>query len=274
MSLSCRYWLPVALHLRRPILSITKTGTTVTTVRSVSTPWKHSPGDRNATGIPAEIELQPGDVLRFKGGVRYFGEIEVRTSGAEGQPIVLDGNLDGRYGNGPAILDGAQMIDTWQPVTSPDQVAGNPKWQEIMYADVDMDLTSNFSQDRFILHRDKNPQRQAPWQRIFLVDGERRVLPIAMMPKPSDPFYPDLPADFYDSPIRVGSTYPHKVYYEEGSRGNSSLPLIAITYGGNAPVVQPVNGGNRGRRDGFARNDCRDRLSSAPPPLRARTRLY
>jgi len=210
---------------------------------SPQTAWKHSPGDKNATGNPKAVELKPGDVVTFKGGVQYLGELHFKDlQGAAGNPIVFDGNSAGNYGSGPAVLDGAKMITGWKNVASADQVDGNPKWKEIMYADVDMDLSSNFSQDRFILHRDGKADRQAPWQRLFLIDGEKRVMPIAQRPKPSDPFFPDLPKDFYESPIQMVSSYPHKIYYPEGSKGNRTLPVIGITYG-SAPVVEPLNGG-------------------------------
>jgi hypothetical protein len=212
--------------------------------RSPATAWKRSPGDKQATGKPRVVRLQPGDIVKFKGGVQYPGEIQFSNlKGAEGQPIVIDGNADGKYGKGPAILDGAKMITGWKKVSSAGQVDGNPKWQAIMYADLDVDLTGNFTQDRFILHRDGGRDAQAPWQRIFLIDGEKRVLAIAQQPKPNDPFFPDLPKDFHLSTKKLSDSYPHKVYYPEGSRGNSSLPLIAITYGGGAPVIEPFNRG-------------------------------
>ncbi|MDY0167906.1 MAG: right-handed parallel beta-helix repeat-containing protein [Thermoguttaceae bacterium] len=207
------------------------------------TAWKHSPGDRNATDTPAAVELQPGDTVVFKGGVPYFGEIQWNVSGSEGKPITLDGNTAGTFGEGRAILDGARMITDWQRCASAEQVEGNPRWNEIRYADLDVDLTDNFNQDRFVPHRDAGEVRQAPWQRLFLVDGERQLLPIAQRPKPSDPFYPDLPGDFYHTPDALADNYPHRVYYEPGTIGNQTLPLIAITFGGNAPVIQPFDGG-------------------------------
>ena len=209
-------------------------------------PWKHSPGDKNATAGPAEVKLQPGDVVIFKGGVQYHGEIQITASGSEGSPIVYDGNTDGGFGEGKAILDGAKMVEDWKPVESAEAVGGNPNWQQIMVADLDMDLSSNFNQNAFILHRDGNADRQAPWQRLFLVDGERRVLPIAQTPKPSDPFFPDLPEDFYKTDNKIQSTYPHELYYPEGSRGNNSLPIMGIVSPGGAPVIQPFNGGQVG----------------------------
>lgn len=212
--------------------------------RSPQSAWKHSPGDSNATAKPSSIQLQPDDRIHFKGGITYCGEIELNASGSEGAPIILDGNTSGTFGKGRAILDGAKNITNWQAVPSADFVGGNPQWQAIMYADIDLDLSSNFSQQKFILHRDGNPARQAPWQRIFLIDGERQVLPIAQSPKPSDPFYPDLPDEFYVVPEQpLTDSYPHQIDYEPGSKGNRALPLIAITNGGNAPVIEPLDGG-------------------------------
>jgi parallel beta-helix repeat protein len=211
--------------------------------RTPQTAWKHSPGDRNATGNPAAVELQPGDTIVFKGGVPYIGEIQLSASGREGAPITLDGNTEGTFGEGRAILDGARMITDWQRCESAEQVQGNPRWKEILYADLDVDLSSNFAHGRFVAHRDAGEARQAPWQRLFLIDGQRRVLPIAQVPKPADPFYPDLPGDFYHSPHPVTHDYPHQVSYEPGTIGNQTLPLIAITFGGNAPVIQPFDGG-------------------------------
>ena len=207
------------------------------------TAWKHSPGDRNAKDKPGVAKLEPGDTIVFKGGVAYHGEVQLSVSGSEGKPITLDGNSDGTFGQGRAIFDGARMITNWQRVRSAAEVQGNLKWNQIMYADLDVDLSSNFNQDRFVAHRDAGAAAQAPWQRLFLIDGERRILPIAQEPKPSDSFYPDLPGDFHQTPHRLTDDYPHRVYYEAGTMGNSSLPLIAITFGGAAPVIQPFNGG-------------------------------
>jgi parallel beta-helix repeat protein len=212
---------------------------------SPQTPWKQSPGDKLADGNPASTELIPGDKIHFKGGVTYFGEIEIENSGSEGEPITLDGNTDGSYGDGRAILDGARMITGWKPVPSAATVSGNPRWQEIMYVDLDIDLSSNFGSNGFVLHRDAKEKTKAPWQRVFLIDGERRVLPIAQSPKPTDPFYPDKTSHFKESTTRIANSYPHQIDYEEGTTGKSALPLLAITYyeKGTAPVIEPVHGG-------------------------------
>src|SRR5690606_31950219 len=59
------------------------------------------------------------------------------------------------------------------------------------------------SHGTFVMHRQVSRDQQAPWQRVILVDGDRRLLPIAQFPKPADPFYPDLPADFLKVDRRI-----------------------------------------------------------------------
>lgn len=205
--------------------------------------WKHCPGDKKATDIPKKHVLKPGDTVKFKGGVQYYGEISVRFSGSKEAPITFDGNSDGSYGTGKAIMDGAKIIENWKKVPNSEFVQGNSRWKSIIYADIKKSLISNFSQKEFVVHRDKKPTKQAPWQRLILIDGEKRVLPIAQYPKPKDDFYPDIPEDFFETEKQLKNNYPHKIYYEKGSKGNSSLPLLPITYGGVAPVLQPSNGG-------------------------------
>jgi hypothetical protein len=86
---------------------------------STATPWKHCPGDSNATG-KAAITLTPGSTVIFKGGVTYIGgsntivwsgktyiqKIVVGSSGTSGNPITYDGNFSGNWGTGKAILSG------------------------------------------------------------------------------------------------------------------------------------------------------------------------
>ncbi len=171
--------------------------------RSPRSAWKHAPGDNNATGTPATIGLAPGDTLIFKGGVTYRGSIRLTVSGAEGKPITLDGNTKGKFGKGAAILDGGQVIENWKRVENPEQVKGNPRWKDIFFADIDLDISSNFNHGEVVVHREAPRNKRAPWQRVILYDGERRLLPISQFPKPEDPFYPDLPSDFRTTPDRM-----------------------------------------------------------------------
>lgn len=60
---------------------------------SSSQPWRHCPGDSNATGTAGATTLQPGDSVRFRGGGVYVGTISGPKSG-----VTYDGTSwgDGR----------------------------------------------------------------------------------------------------------------------------------------------------------------------------------
>ena len=163
---------------------------------SARTAWKHAPGDASATGKPASAALVAGDTVLFKGGVTYFGSLNVKASGTADKPVIYDGNTAGSFGSGRAILDGGQLITEWKKLGSADEAKGNAKWREMFYADIDIDVTSNARHDRVVLHRQTPTEFMAPWQRVILIDGDESILPIAQHPKPKDAFYPDLPADF------------------------------------------------------------------------------
>ncbi len=70
---------------------------------SPTTAFKHAPGDPTATGGPAAITLHAGDMVAFKGGVPYLGEIDVNWSGSGGAPIIYEGT---GWGTGKAIISG------------------------------------------------------------------------------------------------------------------------------------------------------------------------
>ena len=72
--------------------------------------WKHCPGDENAENIPASINLQPGDIIYFKGGVIYQGNITLNASGDSLNHITYKG--DG-WGSDKAIIDGSMPITEW-----------------------------------------------------------------------------------------------------------------------------------------------------------------
>ncbi len=212
--------------------------------RSPQTAWKHAPGDRNATDNPASAILTPGDTVRFRGGVAYHGSITLTVSGTPEAPIIYDGNSAGDFGQGRAILDGGRVIDRWQRCRSPDEAQGNPRWREIVFADVDLDISSNVGHGEFVVHRKAPRLRQAPWQRVILIDGDRRLLPIAQFPKPSDPFYPDLPRDFLRSPIRLEVRDGGSILVDEtnltGRPANLFRGMFIGIHGGNNHVYFAV----------------------------------
>src|SRR5262245_42940260 len=76
-------------------------------VVSETAAWRHAPGDPAAAGRPAAVKLQPGDVVRFKGGVLYRGEILLNASGSADKPIVYAGD---QWGPQPAVFEGADPV--------------------------------------------------------------------------------------------------------------------------------------------------------------------
>ncbi len=91
---------------------------------SAAEPWKHCPGDSNATGVAAAAILQPGNMVVFRGGVRYSGSITLRSGGAAGSPIVFKGDCTG-FGSGQAVLDGSEPLTGWTKCTTEPGCNGN-----------------------------------------------------------------------------------------------------------------------------------------------------
>jgi parallel beta-helix repeat protein len=74
---------------------------------SVSTPWKHCPGDPSATNTAASTTFSAGDTVIFKGGIPYYGQIAISSSGSsDSVRVTYDGNSAGTWGTGKAIIDG------------------------------------------------------------------------------------------------------------------------------------------------------------------------
>ncbi|MBN2584686.1 MAG: right-handed parallel beta-helix repeat-containing protein [Planctomycetes bacterium] len=182
--------------------------------------FKHSPADSAAGGAAKVVKLAPGDKIVFKGGVAYCGTITCTASGQPGNPIVYDGNTDGTFGKGRAIVEGAVPVENWTRCKSADEVAGNPNWSRIYHALV---------------------PKPRGWDLLNLCDDEK-PLPISQAPNPSDPFFQEAISEYYLVDRRMGNTFPGKVYFEKGTQGNPSTPLIGVLTG-DAAVIQPINGG-------------------------------
>ncbi|MBN2582733.1 MAG: PKD domain-containing protein [Planctomycetes bacterium] len=102
--------------------------------RSSEDAWQHCPGDPEATGVPAAREtLWPGDTLLFKGGVVYRGTVVCNWAGSEAAPIIYDGNSEGTYGTGKAVIDGSEEIAGWTQCTSSGDAEGNSNWANLWY---------------------------------------------------------------------------------------------------------------------------------------------
>ncbi|MBN1673697.1 MAG: hypothetical protein JXR37_21800 [Kiritimatiellae bacterium] len=70
--------------------------------------FKHCPGNPEATNRAAATALNPGDTVLFKGGVEYRATLRIVASGEPGRPVIYDGNSDGSWGEGRAIIEGEQ----------------------------------------------------------------------------------------------------------------------------------------------------------------------
>ncbi len=167
--------------------------------------WQHCPGDQQAAENAKTCKLSPGDIIRFKGGVRYYGSISVKTNGSKDAPIIFDGNLDDSYGAGPAIIDGALPIDAWKQCGSSEEAGGNKHWQHIYYVDV---------------------ESTASWKLINL-HNLNTAYPIAQDPNMPDPHYQEMATHFHKSEAKI---------YEErsldikpiGMKVNPTRPLVAL----------------------------------------------
>jgi len=151
---------------------------------SEQTAWKHCPGDALATETPAKVQLRPGDIVRFKGGVVYRGSIAAKWSGEEGKPITYDGNSDGKWGTGRAVIDGSEPVTEWTACKGPEEARGNPKWKSICWALL--------------------PKGVLPGT-ANLCEGEK-LLWIAQSPPQPDPFYMDKIEHFYTVPNKDVTT--------------------------------------------------------------------
>jgi len=131
------------------------------------TPWKHCPGDPQAAAVANGVELAPGDVIRFKGGVVYRGMIEVQTSGAEGKQIVFDGNTDGAWGTRRAVIDGGEPVTGWQKCEAPEDADNNPHWRKLYYTSLPGDadvLTLNLCDGQTMLYLAQSSNPPTPFR--------------------------------------------------------------------------------------------------------------
>jgi hypothetical protein len=87
---------PITYYVNYATGSDTNSGT------SASSPWKHAPGDPNATGNVKKAALVAGDEVLFKAGVVYQGTIDVAASG-----IRYEGT---GWGTGQAIMSGLTSV--------------------------------------------------------------------------------------------------------------------------------------------------------------------
>ncbi len=102
---------------------------------AMDSPLKHCPGDSSVEGVAREIQLKAGDTVIFKGGVAYKGAVTLSVKGTQGKPVIIDGNTEGKFGSGRAIIEGGETVTGWKKCANAEEAEGNPQWQEIWYTD-------------------------------------------------------------------------------------------------------------------------------------------
>lgn len=140
-------------------------------------PWKRAPGDPAAGGNPAKAALAPGDTVLLRGGVVYRGMIRIPASGAPGAPITYRGS---GWGEGRAIIDGAEPVAGWRPCAAPEEAPGCRDWAKLWVAEVAADSAFTLN-----LH-ELEPGGS--------VDAS---LHLAQDPPPRDPFFYDRKDSFH-----------------------------------------------------------------------------
>lgn len=162
---------------------------------SQSQAWKHAPGDKAATQVPAAKQLLPGDVVRFRSGVLYRGTITLKHSGDIGSPITYTGI---GFGSGRAIIDGADDALSSVPCASAAACGGASNWQSLRLVTYTEPLIKN--------------------RKLYDANG---ALYEAQSPALSDPFWDDDLKQFVTIPLsQVGAV-------ESGRLENAVLAAAA-----------------------------------------------
>lgn len=125
---------------------------------SPATAWKRAPGDSKAEGKAKSTKLQAGDTLRFRGGVRYRGNIKTNAKGTEDEPIIFDGSS---WGSTKAVIDGSDPLPMATRCRSAAECLNAPNWRQLMRVAVPV----NASWDRWLFSSDKAMQL-AQWPSV------------------------------------------------------------------------------------------------------------
>ncbi len=94
---------------------------------SIHAPWKHHPWDADATG-KAKAAANGVHTYVFKGGVTYRGALKIPGSaaGTSEEPVRL--TRDPSWGDGPATINGAEVVTGWTKDAHPDMPDGTKVW--------------------------------------------------------------------------------------------------------------------------------------------------
>ena len=178
---------------------------------SIEEAWKHCPGDSNAKGLAKSSLPKPGDVYHFKGGVIYRGQLNATRSGVEDNPIIYDGNSDGSWGTGRAIIDGTEPLLGWTQCASAEEADGNPAWEQIYWTYL--------------------PANSTAYSNVLFEDGE--LLHVAQDPNVLDPFWWDDRDLFLDHDWTTDTTIVDADYLNQADPEYWSGSTYVYIHGGN-----------------------------------------
>ena len=176
--------------------------------------WKHAPGDTAATGIAQKCKLKPGDMLRLKGGVRYYGSISINYGGSDTAPVIIDGNFDGTYGSGPAVIDGSLPVSEWEKVEDAKTALNNPNWEKLYYADI---------------------KSNSNWNLVNLHNLDRSF-PVAQEPNMPDSHYQEMGSHYFKNKHAITERRDIKIE-AIGMKVTGNRPLVAMFDGSRTSAV-------------------------------------
>jgi hypothetical protein len=182
--------------------------------------FQHCPGDALAVGRAKDTTFVAGDRVIFKGGVHYRSVVSIPFSGAEGKPIVYDGNTEGKFGTGKAIIQGGEPVAGWKRIASADEVEGNPNWQQLWYTFLDQERTF-FS--------------------FSLYEGDM-YLNCSQDPNPEIPFYHDRLDTYRNTQTADQSSLTDPQYFTQQDPHYYDGAYIALYVRPSVIIYQPITG--------------------------------
>ena len=211
---------------------------------SQTTAWKHSPGDSQATGVPAKIALASGDTVLFRAGVTYRGSIDVKNSGSADAPITLSGQ---GWGEGHAIISGRDVVEASpKPCSSSPVCARLSNPGDFVVIDLTIPVTT-YSQ--------------------IALDGH--ILQLSQAPKPAEAFWFDDTANYIEAktdqlaPLSDGKTWQLRNDYIAKNLGDDAvndLLVLVLSYpnvitSGPAALYDPKQSSVLFQPEQFQRSD-------------------
>jgi hypothetical protein len=196
--------------------------------RSPDTAWKHAPGDGQAQGNPANVELEPGARIVFRGSVIYRGRIDIPADGSQNHPITYQGSEWPGETHLKAVIDGGDLITDWTPCESAQACGGNPNYANLYYAY----LPASVNPLGVNLHE------------YDAATGEDDFLWPAQDPDPSDPYFYDNRLEFRVVPQNrlTRTSLTDEDYFDQGDPEYWDDSYILVWVNPNIVVTRAITG--------------------------------